>query len=342
MLKDAIARLMERRDLDREEISGVFEEIFSGHTTSAQIAGFLVALRMKGETAEEIAGAADAMRRNVTRIRVPEGRIVLDTCGTGGDGSHTFNISTAVAFVAAGAGATVAKHGGRSVSSSCGSADVLSAAGVNIQAPVAVVERCLSEIGIGFLFAPNLHEVMKHVIGPRRELGIRSIFNLMGPLANPAGATHQLLGVYAPELVPVVAKTLVALGTQRALVVHGQGGLDEISPCGPTRAALVEHGSVRELEILPEEVGVPLVRLSELKGGDPAANADQLRSLLNGAEGPIREAVVLNAAGALWVSGIAADLPEGAQIAREVLDSGKALVKLRDLIAATAERAEAG
>jgi anthranilate phosphoribosyltransferase len=341
MLKEAIARLLERQDLERAEIVGAFEEIFSGQTTSAQIAGFLVALRMKGETSVEIAGAADAMRRNVTRVRVPEGRTVLDTCGTGGDGSHTFNISTAAAFVAAAAGATVAKHGGRSVSSSCGSADVLSAAGVNIQAPVAVVERCLREVGIGFLFAPNLHGVMKHVVAPRRELGIRSIFNLMGPLANPAGATHQLLGVYAPDLVPVVAQTLVVLGTERALVVHGQGGLDEISPCGPTRAALVENGAIRELEIQPEEVGVPLTRLSALRGGDPAANAEQLRSLLSGADGPIREAVVLNSAGALWVSGIAADLREGAQIAREVLDSGKGLIKLRQLIAVTTEQAEA-
>jgi len=193
MLKEAIARLVLRQDLGRAEISGAFEEIFAGHSTPAQIAGFLVALRMKGETPEEIAGAAEAMRRNATRVRVPAGRVILDTCGTGGDGSHTFNISTAVAFVAAAAGATVAKHGNRSVSSSCGSADVLSAAGVNIQAPVALVERCLEEIGIGFLFAPSLHEVMKHVIGPRRELGVRSVFNLLGPLANPAGATHQLI-----------------------------------------------------------------------------------------------------------------------------------------------------
>ncbi len=341
MLKEAIARLVDRKDLGRADISEVFEEIFSGQATPAQIAGFLVALRMKGETPEEIAGAAEAMRRNATRVRAPAGRIVLDTCGTGGDGSQSFNISTAVAFVAAAAGATVAKHGNRSVSSSCGSADVLSAAGVNIQAPIAVVERCLQEIGIGFLFAPNLHEVMKHVIGPRRELGVRSVFNLLGPLANPAGATHQLLGVYDRALVPVLGRTLVALGTERALVVHGEGGLDEISPCGPTRAALVENGSMRELEINPGDIGIPLVRLEQLRGGQPAENAEQLRALLNGAEGPLRQAVVLNSAGALWLSGIASDLRQGAELAKEILDSGRALAKLRGLVALTTEQREA-
>lgn len=341
MLKDAIARLMKREDLSRTEISAVFDEIFAGHATPAQIAGFLVALRMKGETPEEIAGGAEAMRKNVTRVRVPEGRTILDTCGTGGDGSHSFNISTAVAFVASAAGTTVAKHGARAVSSSCGSADVLFAAGVNIQAPVEVVERCLREIGIGFLFAPNLHQVMKYVIGPRRELGVRSVFNLMGPLANPAGATHQLLGVYDAHLVPVLGKTLLALGTTRALVVHGEGGLDEISPCGSTRAAWIEDGSVQEMEIHPAQLGLPLVPLEQLRGGDPADNAERLRSVLNGAEGPLRNAVVLNAAGALWVSGMAADLKEGARMASEILDSGRALAKLRELIALTTEQQEA-
>jgi len=338
MLKEAIARLVLRQDLGRAEISGAFEEIFAGHSTPAQIAGFLVALRMKGETPEEIAGAAEAMRRNATRVRVPAGRVILDTCGTGGDGSHTFNISTAVAFVAAAAGATVAKHGNRSVSSSCGSADVLSAAGVNIQAPVALVERCLEEIGIGFLFAPSLHEVMKHVIGPRRELGVRSVFNLLGPLANPAGATHQLLGVYDAALVAVVGRTLVAMGTTRALVVHGEGGLDEISPCGTTRAALIENGAMVEMEIRPEELGVPLVRVEHLRGGEPEQNAEVLRALLNGAEGPLRHAVVLNAAAALWISGAASDLRSGGEMAKEILDSGKALTKLRELIALTTEQ----
>ncbi len=340
MLKGAIARLINREDLGRAEISQVFEEIFSGQSTPAQIGGFLIALRMKGETPEEIAGAAETMRRNATRVRVPDGRIVLDTCGTGGDGAHTFNISTAVAFVAAAAGATVAKHGNRSVSSRCGSADVLAAAGVNINAGTEIVERCLAEIGIGFLFAPNLHGVMKHVIGPRRELGVRSIFNLMGPLANPAAASHQLLGVYDSALVPVLGRTLVALGAGRALVVHGEEGLDEISPCGPTRAALVENGHMRELTIVPGDAGMHPVQLKDLRGGEPAENAETLRAVLNGAEGPIRQAVVLNAAGALWVAGLAPDLQNGAQLAREILDSGKALVKLRDLIAVTSSAQE--
>ncbi|HME92288.1 MAG TPA: anthranilate phosphoribosyltransferase, partial [Myxococcaceae bacterium] len=299
MLKEAVARLIDRQDLGRKEISGVLEEIFAGRCTPAQIGGFLVALRMKGETPEEIAGAAEAMRRNATRVRVPDGRAVLDTCGTGGDGAHTFNISTAAAFVAAAAGATVAKHGNRSVSSRCGSADVLAAAGVDINAEIRLVERCLEEIGIGFLFAPNLHGVMKHVIGPRRELGVRSIFNLIGPLSNPAAATHQLLGVYQSELVPVLGRTLVALGCERALVVHGEEGLDEISPCGVTRAALVEAGAMRELTIVPEDAGVHPVQLKELRGGEPSENAQTLRAVLNGAEGPIRQAVVLNAAGAI-------------------------------------------
>jgi anthranilate phosphoribosyltransferase len=236
--------------------------------------------------------------------------------------------------VAAAAGVVVAKHGNRSVSSSCGSADVLAAAGVNINAPVEVVERCLDELGIGFLFAPALHEVMRHVIGPRRELGIRSIFNLLGPLANPAGATHQLIGVYDSALVPVVGQTLVALGTQRALVVHGEG-LDEISPCGRTMAAFVEGGEMTEMTIYPQDAGIEEVRLEQLRGGDPAQNAEQLRAVLNGAEGPIRQAVVLNAAGALWVAGLADDLRSGAVLAKQILDSGKAVEKLRHLIAAT-------
>jgi anthranilate phosphoribosyltransferase len=334
VLKEAIARLINGEDLERAEISVVFEEIFSGQCTPAQIGGFLVALRMKGETPEEIAGAALAMRRNAKRVRVPPGRVVLDTCGTGGDGAGTFNISTAVAFVAAAAGAVVAKHGNRSVSSSCGSADVLAAAGVNINAPVEVVERCLDELGIGFLFAPALHEVMRHVIGPRRELGIRSIFNLLGPLANPAGATHQLIGVYDSALVPVVGQTLVALGAQRALVVHGDG-LDEISPCGRTLAAFVEGGKMTEMTIYPQDAGIEEVRLEQLRGGDPAQNAEQLRAVLNGAEGPLRQAVVLNSAGALWVAGLADDLRSGAVLAKQILDSGKAVEKLRQLIAAT-------
>jgi len=338
VLKRALAQLVERRDLDREAVARVFEIIFSGEATPAQIGALLVALRMKGETAEEIAGAVEVMRRKATRVQAPARGPLLDTCGTGGDGAGTFNLSTATALVAAGAGAVVAKHGNRSVSSSCGSADVLAACGVRIDAPVAVVERCLEEAGIGFLFAPSLHGVMRHVIGPRRELGVRSVFNLLGPLSNPAGAPRQLLGVYAPDLVLLVGRTLAALGTsERALVVHGADGLDEVSPCGPTWAALVEGAKVREMTLAPEEAGLARVAFSDLAGGDPAANAAKLRRLLEGEKGPLREAVLLNAAVALWVAGLAEDLRSGARLAAESIDRGAALAKLESLARITSE-----
>lgn len=335
VLKEAIARAVDRADLSRAAIAEVFEEIFSGRATPAQIGALLIALRMKGETPEEIAGAAEVMRRKATRVKAPARGPLLDTCGTGGDGAHTFNISTATALVAAGAGAVVAKHGNRSVSSSSGSADVLAASGVKIEVPVEVVETSLEELGIGFLFAPALHGVMKHVIGPRREVGVRSLFNILGPLANPAGAPHQLLGVYAAPLVLLVARTLAALGTTRALVVHGENGLDEVSPCGPTRAALVEAGSVRELAIVPEDAGLPRVELEDLRGGNPAENAAALRRLLGGEKGPLRHAVLLNSAAALFAAGLAKDLREGAALAAKSLDQGRALEKLEGLVRLT-------
>jgi anthranilate phosphoribosyltransferase len=335
VLKDAIAQLVERKDMTRAAIAPVFEEIFTGQATPAQIGAFLLALRMKGETPQEIAGAAQVMRAKATRVATPAGAVVLDTCGTGGDGAQTFNISTAVAFIASAVGATVAKHGNRSVSSKCGSADVLSAAGISLETPRETVERCLSEIGIGFLFAPALHGVMKHVIGPRREIGVRSIFNLLGPLSNPAGATHQVLGVYDGKLVPVMAETLRQLGSIRALVVHGEDGLDEISPCGPTIAALVEDDEVRSMQIVPEDADVKRLSIESIRGGDPAENAALLRALFEGEKGPIREAVVLNAAAAIWVGGFARDLREGAHMARAALDGGHALRKLDQLIELT-------
>jgi anthranilate phosphoribosyltransferase len=337
VLKEAIARLVEGKSLTRQEISTVFEEIFSGQGTQAQLGAFLVALRMKGETSEEIAGAAAVMRDKATVVRVPSGRPVLDTCGTGGDGAHTFNISTAVAFVAAAGGATVAKHGNRSVSSSCGSADVLAAAGVNIDAGVPVVERCLEEVGIGFLFAPALHGVMKHVIGPRREVGVRSIFNLLGPLANPARAPRQLLGVYDRKLVPVLAQTLAALGAERALVVHGEDGLDEVSPCAHTFAALVDDGSVEELILSPEQAGLERVSAADLKGGDPAYNAARLKEVLEGRPGPLRTAVALNAGAALWVAALAESLSDGVKKAQALLDRGAPREKLEALVRLTQE-----
>lgn len=335
MLKDAIAQLVDRKHLTRAMISEAFEEIFAGKATDSQIGALLIGLRMKGETAEEIAGAADVMRAKAVQVRTPPGAVVLDTCGTGGDGAETFNISTAVAFIAAAVGATVAKHGNRSVSSRCGSADVLAAAGVGLNTPVERVETCLAQIGIGFLFAPALHGVMKHVIRPRREIGVRSIFNLLGPLSNPARASHQLLGVYDRALVSVLAETLQRLGSVRALVVHGEDGLDEISPSGPTVAALVEGGRVRPMRILPEDAGVQRVDAAHLRGGEPSENAAQLKALLNGEPGPIREAVVLNAAAAVWVSGLAKDLREGAELARAALDGGHARRKLEQLVELT-------
>jgi anthranilate phosphoribosyltransferase len=335
VLKDALSALVEHRALTRQQTVQVFEEIFSGGATPAQLAAFMVALRMKGESAQEIAGAAEVMRRMATPVRTPPGRPVLDTCGTGGDGAHTVNISTMVAFVVAAAGVTVAKHGNRSVSSKCGSADVLEACGVRLDVSIDVVERCIREVGIGFLFAPSLHGVMKHVAGPRREIGLRSIFNLLGPLSNPAGADRQLLGVYAGHLVPIVAETLVALGTRRALVVHGHDGLDEISPAGPTRAALVDRGTVVELTLTPEDAGARSVPLDELRGGAPSENARRMETLLGGGDDPASEAVCLNAGAALWVAGVADDLRAGVVVARRIIDEGKGLATLRALIGAT-------
>jgi anthranilate phosphoribosyltransferase len=333
VLKRAIARLVDRTDLSREEMAEAFESIFAGSVGPAQLGAFLIALRMKGETPEEIAGAASAMRARATRVRCPPGRAILDTCGTGGDGAQTFNVSTAVALVATAAGATVAKHGNRSVSSRCGSADVLEAAGVTIDAEVSVVERCIERVGMGFLFAPRFHGAMKHVAPIRRELAVRSIFNLLGPLANPAFATHQLLGVYDGSLVPVVARTLAALGIERALVVHGHGGIDEVSPFGPTRAALVEGDRVEELVLSPEDVGMGTLAREQLAGGTPEQNAQVLIEILDGRDPGPAQAVVLNAAGALWICGLARSFREGADLAREVLSGRTALAKLEALVA---------
>jgi anthranilate phosphoribosyltransferase len=281
------------------------------------------------------------MRRRAIPVRTPPGRVVLDTCGTGGDGAGTFNLSTAAALVVAGAGVTVAKHGNRSVSSRSGSADVLAACGVRVDAPVEVVERCLAEIGIGFLYAPALHGAMRHVAPVRREVGVRSIFNLLGPLANPARTPRQLLGVYSPDLVPVVAQTLVRLGSERALVVHGLDGLDEVSPCGPTRAAWVEAGQVHEVVLEPEDGGLRPVAREALRGGEPAENARLLHSLLAGTAGPLRDAVLLNAGAALWVADAVQTLADGVLLAAESVDSGAARSRLEQLVALTREGAAA-
>jgi len=336
VLKDAVQKLVAREDLSPAEVDAAFESILAGEASPALLGAFLVAFRMKGETPEEIAAAAVVMRRRATPVRVPPNRLVLDTCGTGGDGAGTFNLSTAAALVAAGTGAvTVAKHGNRSISSRSGSADVLAASGVDVEAPVAVVERCLEELHIGFLFAPALHGAMRHVAPVRREVGVRSVFNLLGPLANPARAPRQLLGVYAAPLVPVVARTLAHLGTERALVVHGEDGLDEVSPAGPTRAAWVEGGTVRELRLTPEEAGLTRIPVEAIRGGEAHDNARTLAGVLAGAPGPVRQAVLLNAGAALWVGGAAGSLAEGVGLAARSIDSGAARERLAGLVALT-------
>ncbi len=334
-MKALLQKLVDRVDLTPAEVEAAFEAIFQGEATPAQMGAFLVGLRMKGETPAEIAAAATVMRRRATPVRTPPGRMVLDTCGTGGDGAGSFNISTAAALVVAGAGVTVAKHGNRSVSSQSGSADLLTACGVRVDVPVEVVERCLAEVRIGFLYAPALHGAMRHVGPVRREVGVRSIFNLLGPLTNPARAPRQLLGVYSASLVPVVAETLARLGTERALVVHGLEGLDEISPSGPTRAAWVEAGQVREVELRPEDGGLTPVPRGGIQGGTPEDNARLLAWLLDGHGGPLREAVLLNAGAALWVADAVETLVEGVLRAAESIDSGAARTRLERLVSLT-------
>jgi len=331
-LRAAITKAVEGKDLTRSEMQAAMRLIMSGEATQAQIGALLTALRLKGESVDEIAAAASVMREKATRVPHPAGRTVVDTCGTGGDGAHTFNISTLAAFVAAGAGVTVAKHGNRSVSSRCGSADVLKELGVDIGIDAEKMGRCLEQVGIGFLFAPSLHSAMKHVIGPRREIGIRTVFNILGPLANPAGADAQVLGVYEDRLVAVLARVLSTLGVRRAVVVHGADGLDEITLTGKTHAAFLEGGKIDEKEIDPASLGLALCRPEDLAGGDPADNAGIARSILEGRDrGPKRAVVLLNAAAAIHVGGAAADLAAGLALAAQSLDSGAALAKLEQL-----------
>ncbi|MCS7178145.1 MAG: anthranilate phosphoribosyltransferase [Anaerolineae bacterium] len=333
-IREAIARVVERQNLTTEEAEEVMGQVMQGEATPAQIGGFLIALRMKGETVEEIAGFARAMRRHA--VPVPTRRAPLvDTCGTGGDRSGTFNISTAAAFVVAGAGLPVAKHGNRSVSSHCGSADVLEALGVNLDLTPEAVARCVDEIGIGFLFAPRFHPAMKHAIGPRREMGVRTVFNVLGPLTNPAGAQVQVLGVYDPDLTETLAGVLGSLGCQAAFVVHGADGLDELSTTGPNRVSWLQNGSIRTFILDPEDLGLPRAPLSALQGGVAAENAAIIRSILQGEQGPRRDVVLLNAAAALVAGNCAADLREGLSLAAWSVDSGAALEKLETLVAFT-------
>lgn len=323
-INGAIRKLVAYEDLTEEQAAAALDAIMSGGATPAQIAGFLVALRMKGETVAEITGCARAMRKHALTIR-PQREGLIDLVGTGGDGSNTFNISTAAAFVAAGAGAAVAKHGNRAVSSRCGSADVLEALDVDVDLEPAQVVRCIEEIGIGFMFAPHYHAAMKHAIGPRRELGVRTVFNILGPLTNPADVQGYVLGVYDAALVSTIAGVLLAVGVERAFVVHGSPGMDEFSVCGETVVAEITNGRVRQYSLVPEDVGLPRAALASLMGGSADDNAERIAAILRGEEqGPPRDVVMLNAGAGLVVAGLAGDLKDGIGQARRAIADGRA------------------
>jgi anthranilate phosphoribosyltransferase len=331
MFREILNKIVRKTDLSEEEMSEMITEIFSGSLTNAQIGAMMAALATKGETFEELAGAAKAMRRKAVRIH-SSASVIVDTCGTGGDYANTFNISTTAAFVVAGAGVTVAKHGNRSISSQSGSADLLEALGMKLDIPPELVEEAIEEIGIGFLFAPVFHGAMKHVAKARKEVGIRSIFNMLGPLTNPAGANCQLLGVYAPELTEMFAQALRILKSQRAFVVHGHEGLDEISVCGPTRVSELKDGLIQTYDIYPENYFGDLASAEDIKGGTPAENAKIALSIFEGEKGPRRNIVLINAAAALVAAGYAGDLSEGIGIAQTSIDTGAAKEKLNALI----------
>jgi anthranilate phosphoribosyltransferase len=337
MIREAISQLLEGHSLSAGQAEGVMDEVMTGEATPAQIAGFLIALRVKGETVDEITGCARAMRRAAVPVR-PQRTDVIDTCGTGGDRAGTFNISTTTAFVAAGAGVGVAKHGNRSVSSHSGSADVLNALGVNLELTPEQIAQAIDEIGIGFLFAPKLHPAMRYAIGPRRELGVRTVFNILGPLTNPAEAKAQLMGVYDVALTETLASVLQELGSDAAYVVHGTGPVDELTTTGPTQVSyfgLSEDGDGIVTETIdPREFGFKLARPEDLSGGEPDENAGITRAVLAGEDrGPRRDVVLLNAAAALLVGGAALDLDEGIVRAVESIHSGAALETLEGLIA---------
>jgi anthranilate phosphoribosyltransferase len=334
VIQDALATLLDGHDLSREQARDVMDEIMRGEATPSQIGGFLVALRLKGETADEITGCAEAMREHVLAVR-PKRDDLVDTAGTGGDGAGTFNISTAAALVAAAAGAGVAKHGNRAVSSKSGSADVLEALGFQLELPSERISKSIDELGFGFLFAPTHHPAMRHAAPVRKELAARTVFNVLGPLTNPAGARAQVVGVYAPELVPTIARVLADLGADRAFVVHGAGGIDELSPAGPNLVCEVRGGRVHKREIDPQELGLPPCDPDDLRGGSPAENAQRIRTIFAGGNGGARSAVLLNAAGAIAASGHAKDLKAGIAVATEAIDSGAAGERLEELIAFT-------
>ena len=331
MIIKAISKIVEGTDLSKNEMIGIMTEILKGEATDAQISAFITALRLKGETVDEIAGAVQVMRKMATKVNTNAENIV-DTCGTGGDSTNTFNISTTSAFVAAGAGVTVAKHGNRSVSSQSGSADVLKALGINIDIEVKKVEQCLNEIGIGFLFAPKLHGTMKHAIGPRREIKIRTVFNILGPLSNPAGAKNQVIGVYDSNLTAALAKVLKDTGSDHVFVVHGKDGMDEITLTTNTSVAELKNGVVKEYEFNPRNYGLSLCKPEDLLGGNPEKNADITKYILSGIKGPKRDIVLINAAAAIIVSKKADDFFEAISLAEDSINSGEAYQKLEKLI----------
>jgi anthranilate phosphoribosyltransferase len=333
MLREAIKKASARQNLTQEESEAAMEEIMAGNATGAQIGCYLTALKMKGETVEEITGAAKVMRNKALQVNLNSNdEALLDTCGTGGDGSGTFNISTTVAFILAGAGVRVAKHGNRSVSSSCGSADVLRELGANLEQSPETVGQCIKETGFGFLFAPMFHVAMKHAAGPRQEMGIRTLFNVLGPLTNPAGASCQLLGVYDGELTEPIARALKGLGIKSAMVVHGLDGLDEISLSSPTKISRLSQHNVTTTYFNPEDVGISKRSLDDIKGGSVKENAVHLLNVLEGKPGPRRDITLINAAAALVVAHRAEDMANGMQLAAQCVDSGAARNKLDEYL----------
>ncbi len=331
-----LALLADGKNLPQDVAVRAFQVIMNGGATPAQMAAFLTALRLKGETPEEITAGAIALRAKAQRIKIPEGAI--DTCGTGGDARGTYNISTAVAFVLAACGLPVAKHGNRSVSSQSGSADVLALLGVNLDAPPAVLERCLEKTNICFLMAPRFHTAMRHVAPVRQELGFRTIFNLLGPLSNPAAPSYQLLGVYSPALLEIMAQVLKLLDTKAAWVVHGADGMDELSISGPSQVVELKDGNLRRFQVSPEEAGLPVSPIEDIKGGSPDVNAKALVQALSGVESAYRNAVLYNAAAGLVIAGRAAGLREGVSMARDAIDSGRAHTTLMKMVEVSNER----
>lgn len=331
-MPEALRAVTEGRDLSREQMAAVMRQIMTGQATQAQIGGFLVGLRMKGETVDEIAAAAAVMRELATRVELASLEHVVDTCGTGGDASRIFNVSTATAFVVAGAGGRVAKHGNRSVSSQSGSADVLEAAGVRLDLAPAQVAACIEAVGLGFLFAPLHHSAMRHAVGPRREMGVRTVFNVLGPLTNPAGAPNQLIGVFSEVWVGPLARVLAKLGSNHVMCVHSSDGLDELSVSAPAKVAELQGGNVREYTLDPADLGLAHPSIDGLRVRDAAESLALIRRVLDGEPGPARDIVLLNAGAAIYVAGLGSSLPDGIERARESLDSGAAAQRLDHLV----------